>query len=69
MKMGLSNDTSLLALSTLTDVEIWDAQIGQCLHIIQNLCHGSMSLINTQSHTRELCLIFVPMSLINTMVQ
>ncbi len=33
--IDISGDTSLLALATTTNIEIWDAQIGQCLHIVQ----------------------------------
>ena len=36
MDMDLSNDVSLLALATETDIEIWDARIGQRLHVIQS---------------------------------
>src|SRR5258708_1018215 len=34
MNINLSGDASLLALATPTDIEIWDAQIGQHLHVI-----------------------------------
>ncbi len=34
--INLSGDTSLLALATITGIEIWDAQIGQHLHIVQS---------------------------------
>src|SRR5258708_26213537 len=34
--IDISGDASLLALATLTDIEIWDARIGQRLHVIQS---------------------------------
>ncbi len=34
--MDLSGDASHLALATFTDIEIWDARIGQLLYIIQS---------------------------------
>ena len=34
--IGLSGDASRLALATKTDIEIWDARIGQRLHVIQS---------------------------------
>src|SRR5258708_6851818 len=33
--IDISGDASLLALSTETGIEIWDARIGQCLHVVE----------------------------------
>ena len=38
--IDLSSDTSLLAIRTRTEVEIWNARMGRCHHVIQSKSHG-----------------------------